>query len=198
MVKTGLLLSGGMDSVALAFWRRPDVAFTVDYGQLAAKGEIRAARQIAKELDVAHEVLAIDCRQLGSGDMAGIPASAIAPVPEWWPFRNQMLVTFAAARAVSLGVGQLLVGSVASDESHQDGKAEFYVLLDRLLEFQEGGIRVTAPGIAMTTEELVRTSGISLSQLSWAHSCHKGEFACGDCRGCYKYHSVMELLEAMQ
>ena len=29
---TGLLLSGGIDSSALAFWKRPQVCFTVDYG----------------------------------------------------------------------------------------------------------------------------------------------------------------------
>jgi 7-cyano-7-deazaguanine synthase len=40
---TGLLLSGGMDSVALAYWLRPDVAFTIDYGQLSAEGELRSA-----------------------------------------------------------------------------------------------------------------------------------------------------------
>ena len=32
-----LLLSGGMDSIALAFWKRPEIAITIDYGQRAAE-----------------------------------------------------------------------------------------------------------------------------------------------------------------
>lgn len=193
-MKTAILLSGGIDSTSLAYWVRPDIAFTINYGQLAARGEIRAARQVATELDIHHEVLSIDCRQLGSGDMVGTDPIPLAPVQEWWPFRNQMLVTFAAARAVALGVEQLLVGSVASDGTHSDGRAEFYTLLDQLVSSQEGGIRVLAPAIGLSSEELVRTSGIPLPILLWSHSCHRNEFACGNCRGCFKYQEVMDLI----
>ena len=92
-----LLLSGGMDSIALAFWKRPEIAITIDYGQRAAEAEVTAARQVARELGIQHEVIAIDCTAIGSGDMAGSIALEIAPVPEWWPFRNQLLVTLYAA-----------------------------------------------------------------------------------------------------
>ena len=37
-LKTGLLLSGGMDSIAIAWWKRPQWAITFDYGQTAAEG----------------------------------------------------------------------------------------------------------------------------------------------------------------
>ena len=36
-MKTALLLSGGMHSVAIAWWRRPNIAITIDYGQLPAE-----------------------------------------------------------------------------------------------------------------------------------------------------------------
>ena len=42
-MKTALLLSGGMDSIAIAWWKRPDIALTLDYGQQAANAEIKAA-----------------------------------------------------------------------------------------------------------------------------------------------------------
>ncbi|HDT5864788.1 TPA: 7-cyano-7-deazaguanine synthase, partial [Aeromonas hydrophila subsp. hydrophila] len=61
-MKTGLLLSGGMDSVALAWWKRPDMAFTLNYGQLAAQAEIDAAKIICQELKIPHQVIEIDCR----------------------------------------------------------------------------------------------------------------------------------------
>src|SRR5205814_718371 len=94
LIKRALLLSGGMDSVALAWGLRPDLAITMDYGQLAARGEIRAANAVCQTLRVPHRVVRVDCRCLGSGDMAGTDSMPMAPVSEWWPFRNQLVITF--------------------------------------------------------------------------------------------------------
>src|SRR5690242_18606450 len=90
-----ILLSGGIDSVALAFWKRPSTAITVNYGQRAAVAEVRAAAQVSRLLGMRHEVLEIDCSTLGSGDLANSPPAPLAPTTDWWPFRNQLLVTFA-------------------------------------------------------------------------------------------------------
>ena len=185
-----LLLSGGMDSIAVAYWQRPELAFTVDYGQRAAEAEISAAAQVADELDIQHEVISIDCSQIGSGDMAGSDAIDIAPVPEWWPFRNQLLITFSAARGVKLGVSEIMTGSVASDSSHADGRPGFYQAMDTVTSYQEGGIRVSAPALEMTTVELVQLSSVPREILAWAHSCHTGNLACGQCRGCIKHYEV--------
>jgi 7-cyano-7-deazaguanine synthase len=179
-----------MDSLALAWWLRPPYAFTVDYGQAAAAGEVRAAVQACAELGIAHEVLVVDASSLGSGDLAGRPPLAAAPVREWWPFRNQFLLTVAGMRAVALGVQRLLAGSVAADGAHRDGTAAFYDHADRLFAMQEGGIRIEAPAIALTTAALVRRAGAPRSFMAWAHSCHTGPFACGACRGCWKQAEV--------
>lgn len=192
---TGILLSGGIDSAALARWKQPDVALTINYGQRSALGEIRAAKKITEELSIAHEVVSVDLQHLGSGDLAGTPPSSLAPAPEWWPFRNQMLATIAAMRAIALGIDTLLFGAVATDNVHADGRPAFFALLDQLTSMQEGGIRVSAPAIGMTTLELVRCSGIDLHVLAWCHSCHTADFACGNCRGCFKYESIMYALE---
>lgn len=185
-----LLLSGGMDSIAVAFWQRPEIAITIDYGQRAAEAEIAAASQVAREIGMQHEIITIDCRAIGSGDMAGNDALGVAPVPEWWPFRNQLLVTFAAARGIVLGVTEVMTGSVLSDGTHADGRPEFYDAMDRVTAVQEGGIRISAPALTMTTAELVRHSGVPREILAWAHSCHTGNLACGQCRGCVKHYHV--------
>jgi 7-cyano-7-deazaguanine synthase len=190
-VKRAVLLSGGIDSIALANWKRPEVAFTIDYGQSAAAGEIRAATKVAHILGITHEVISVDCSSLGSGDLVNLPPSSIAPAPEWWPFRNQMLVTFAAMRGSALGVEQIMVGSVAGDDFHSDGTAEFYRRLDAVVNLQEGQVKVTAPALGMNSYDLIVKSGASLPLLSWAHSCHRAEFACGECRGCNKHREVM-------
>lgn len=194
MSGAAILLSGGVDSTALAFWRRPTLAITIDYGQASAKGEIRAAKQIARELSITHDVLQIDCTALGSGDLAGRPAVAAAPAPEWWPYRNQLLITLAAMKAMPLEITTLLVGSVKSDSFHTDGRAEFYEQIDHLLAMQEGCLRVEAPAISYTAAELVKHSQIPQSILRWTHSCHKADYACGACRGCWKRQNVLDEL----
>lgn len=185
-----LLLSGGMDSVAIAAWKRPRMAFTIDYGQRAAAAEIAASRQVCHDLCIDHEVIQASTAGLGSGDMSEAPALDAAPASDWWPFRNQLLVTLAGMRCVARGVTELMIGSVASDEIHADGRAEFFDALNTLLAVQEGGLRVSAPALAMTTAQLVARSGIRPEVFAWAHSCHLGCTACGQCRGCVKHIEV--------
>jgi 7-cyano-7-deazaguanine synthase len=189
-----VLLSGGVDSIALAYWQRPEVTITVDYGQKAAATEVAVAAEVSKRLGARHRIVCVNCAQLGSGDMADSQPLEMAPVPEWWPFRNQLLLTLAGMRAIALGVTELIVGSVQSDDSHADGRGTFYERADALMSMQEGGIRVLAPAIGMTTVELVRMSGVPRDLLAWAHSCHTGPLACGACRGCHKHYGVMHEL----
>ncbi len=181
-----ILLSGGMDSAALAHWKRPDLAVTIDYGQLAAPAELRAASAIAKELGIAHETVRVDCGNLGAGQMCGKPRLRGAPTPEWWPYRNQLLITLAAMKLVGAGVEELMIGTVKGDSKHADGRAEFLETIDRLVGIQEFGLRVTAPAAELSPVELIRRSRIPFDVLAWAHSCHAADLACGDCRGCAK------------
>lgn len=190
-MKTALLLSGGMDSLCIAWWLRPAVAITIDYGQLPAQAEKDAAAAVCAELGIEHHIVLIDCRSLGSGDMAGGAASDHAPASDWWPYRNQMLITFAVMKAISLGVQKLLIGTVKSDGLHADGTPEFVQAISALVVSQEGGITVEAPAIGMSTEELVVRSGVPEAILAYAHSCHKASVPCANCRGCNKYFSVL-------
>lgn len=192
--RKAILLSGGMDSIALAYWMHPEVAITLDYGQRAAEAEITAASQVANILGMEHHVLRIDCSSLGSGDLVGTIPIGDAPVSEWWPYRNQMLVTLALMKAIQVDVCELMVGSVKTDAQHTDGTAAFYQQLSKLVQMQEGCIKVTSPAIEMTTVELVRQSGIPENILMYAHSCHTSNHPCGRCHGCTKYMYVKEQL----
>jgi 7-cyano-7-deazaguanine synthase len=194
MTRTAILLSGGMDSIAIAYAHRPALAITIDYGQLPAVGEIRAAAAVADVLAMHHEVICVDLRTLGSGDLAGARAIELAPVSEWWPFRNQMLITLAAMHAITVDVQTLLIGTVKGDHAHADGRREFIEAMDAVLRLQEGGMTVEAPAIDLTAAELIRTSEVPWELLAWAHSCHVSEYACGHCRGCHKHYHTCELL----
>lgn len=191
-----LLLSGGVDSTALAAWLPCDAALTIDYGQLPAVGEINAATSVAGALSVAHDVVTVDASAVGSGLLAGSESPTVAPSAEWWPFRNQLLVTIAAAYAIGHDFDEVIIGSVAGDGvRHHDGTPGFYDALAQLIAMQEGGIRVTAPAAGMTAIDLLNHSGISLDVLAWTHSCHRSDLACGDCPGCWKRAELLAVYQ---
>ncbi|MGY2982681.1 7-cyano-7-deazaguanine synthase [Bradyrhizobium sp. USDA 4508] len=181
-----LLFSGGLDSSALAFWKRPDVCLTIDYGQRPARGEIAAAAAICRELGLRHELMTIDLRALGTGSLAGTAPAEFAKAEEFWPYRNQMLITMAGMRFISEGLKEIMIGAVRTDV-HADGKAPFLRGINRLMSIQEGSVAVTAPGLAFHPRGLLKASGFPRSLMSLTFSCHVMEYACGRCRGCEKH-----------
>lgn len=202
-----LLLSGGIDSAAVAAIIRPAQTIFIDYRQRPRVAEARAAAAVASELDLTHREISVDLSMLGAGLLSDEHVPDGWPSPEWWPFRNQLLVTLAAAWTVKNRPDvtgrdravRVLTGTVASDGNrHADGTTGFYDRLDSLVRYQEGGISVLAPAIGLTTVELVTASCVSDSVLGWTHSCHRGDLPCLDCPGCHKRAQVLERLGRLQ
>lgn len=202
-----LLLSGGIDSAALAAWLRPTHTLFIDYGQLPAAAEGAAARAIAGQLDLPHSRVGVDLSVIGAGLLSSNDAVAHSPSPEWWPFRNQLLVSIAAAWTIrhrglvaeAEHPVEIVVGSVGPDGlRHRDGSAPFYSALDALLRSQEGDLAVAAPGLQFETPELVRISGVDDATLGWTHSCHRANLPCLECPGCHKRADVLGTLDRLQ
>lgn len=193
-MSTALLLSGGMDSTAIAFWYRPDLAITINYGHASAMGEKRAASAVASELGIDHAFLTTNIAEIGSGDLAGTKPHKDAPATEWWPYRNQFLLTVASMRCLGDGISKLMIGALRTDGFHADGTPTFISAFNDLIIMQEGELEVVAPAIHLSAAELVRESEIPRELLSWAHSCHKSDIACGNCRGCWKHQETMQEL----
>jgi 7-cyano-7-deazaguanine synthase len=191
-----LLFTGGLDSTALAWMLRPEKLIFFDYGQRSAKGEERASRAVAADVGIELNVTRIDMSAFGHGTMStsGTPLTSESKTPEFWPYRNQMLITLAAMNYASEPLTEIMVGTVAGDEAHPDGSREFVAAVGNLVCLQSGVI-VSAPAIAMTTLQLIRTAGVPKAVLGWTFSCHTGEWACGSCRGCNKHRQVIECLE---
>lgn len=192
-----LLFTGGLDSTALAWMLRPERLVFFDYGQRPARGEERAARAAAAAMEIELDVRAVDMSAFGHGTMSARAASSAFPskAPEFWPYRNQMLITLAAMTYAADPLSEILVGTVVGDDAHPDGSRDFISAADELIRLQSG-VRVLAPAIDMTTLQLVRKAAVPKSVLGWTFSCHTGEWACGSCRGCNKHRQVIECLEA--
>lgn len=189
-VKKGILLSGGIDSISLAYNLKPQFAYTIDYGQTVAKREIYVSKYIAKQLGIVHKVITVDCRSLGSGTLANKENIDISPSDEWWPYRNQLLITLSAMQAIKDGVSELYLASVKSDNFHSDGTNMFYELINKLVNFQEGNIKIICPTLEYYSHELVENYDVPLDLISLAHSCHISNLACGRCSGCIKQLKV--------
>jgi 7-cyano-7-deazaguanine synthase len=188
-----LLLSGGLDSTSIAAWQRPEHCLGIDYGQRAAAAEKRAAEAVASHLGLDFSHLSVDAAAIGGGLMARKNYRLEGRTPEWWPFRNQLLITVAAAWAVVRQIDEVLIGSVSGDgDRHADGRREFYDAMTTVLRLQEGSISVSAPAIELTTATLIEVSGVDDTTLGWTHSCHVADLPCRRCPGCLKRAEVLE------
>jgi 7-cyano-7-deazaguanine synthase len=187
-----LLFSGGIESTAIAYWKRPEFLLHIDYGHRPAMGELRAARAIAKRTNLSLKEVRVDCSAIGSGELAGCAPKSCAPASSWWPFRNQLLITFGATVALDLCADILYFGSVATDRLYADNSPQFLDTLRRLIALQEGNLSLEGPAINLTTRQLVHESRIPYSLLAWTHSCHVSNWACGQCRGCLHHYRIMQ------
>ena len=187
-----LLLSGGLDSTSIAAWHRPEHCLGIDYGQQAAAAEKRAAEAVASHLGLAFSHLSVNATAIGGGLMARNSERQEGRTLEWWPFRNQLLITVAAAWAVVRQIDEVLIGSVSGDgDRHADGRPEFYDAMTTVLRLQEGSVSVSAPAIELTAATLIKVSGVDDGALGWTHSCHVADLPCGVCPGCRKRAEVL-------
>lgn len=186
-----LLFSGGVESTCLALMHNPDLLLTIDYGHKSAEGELRTSSFIANHLKMKHETLEASINSLGTGDLVGEAPLDSRKATEFWPFRNQFLITLASMKCAKDGFNEILIGTVSTDSIHEDGTKNFIEAMNRVLQQQMPTLSVSVPAIEMNTLELVKSSGISKNLLGWTFSCHKENVACGQCRGCAK---TIELL----
>lgn len=189
-IKRALLLSGGIDSICLAYGLKPEIAYTIDYGQLPANREIYVSKIICDIVGIKHEIIRVDCSSLGTGSLINKESLKISPSDEWWPFRNQLLITLALMRCIKDNVHELFLASVKSDNFHCDGSSDFYNLINNLVSYQEGNINVICESLEFYSHELAIKYNVPLEILSLAHSCHKSNIACGKCSGCLKQLKV--------
>jgi 7-cyano-7-deazaguanine synthase len=176
-----LLLSGGIDSAALALWQRPDICLTIDYGHPAFRGELRAAKIFSHEINANHEV-----RELRI-------YSSPPRRDGLWPFRNQFLISSAAAIFGNAEEVEILIGTLSTD-IYTDCTKAFIDSINRTFEVQKCSVKVSAPAINLTAKELLFQSKLPKDILGSTYSCHKSDIPCGHCPGCDKQKAFRDSL----
>ena len=204
-----VLLSGGLDSsTCLAmkvaeFGSGEVMALNIYYGQRHSR-EIASSRRIAAHygvkleefdlkaiMDGSHCPLLTDSgEEIEHGSYAEQQGRAPnGTVSTYVPFRNGLMLSIAAARALIHGCTEICYGAHADDaagSAYPDCTPEFYRSMDSAIYEGSGHIlRLSAPLIDMTKADIVR-EGLRLGvpyEMTW--SCYEGgEEPCHRCGTC--------------
>ena len=208
MEKAVVLLSGGIDSttclgVAVNKYGKDNVlALSLTYGQKHEK-ELNCAKAVAEHygvkfhsMDLSSVFIFSDCPLLQGREAIehGSYAEQIAKngegtVATYVPFRNGLMLSTAAAIAVSVDADVIYYGAHADDaagRAYPDCTPEFEEAMNEAI-FEGTGqkVRMEAPLLNMNKAEVVKL-GLSLNvpyHLTW--SCYEGkEHQCGTCGTC--------------
>jgi 7-cyano-7-deazaguanine synthase len=200
-----VLFSGGIDSTTALHWalrRSKDVqALTFDYGQ-RHKIEVRLAGIAARKLGVPRTVFKIDFGQVGGSALTD-PAirlprykklSELRPGPPatYVPFRNGVLLVFAAAWSEARSIHEIVCGfNVIDSPDYPDTRPEFVRAMERAVNagtkaaFGGSRMKITAPFIQMKKSDIIRWGLAHGADYSYSVSCYAGsEIPCGTCSSC--------------
>lgn len=204
------MLSGGLDSgVAAACFAEQagdqlSAALFCDYGQRAARPELRSAERLAARLGVElhrYELPWLEAlaRRAGAAIVspgAALPAAtAAAPGDEdsaravWVPARNAVLVAVAGALAETLGAGCVIAGFNREEAAtFPDNSRGFLEAATAFLGLgTRAGLRVVSPTLAWDKPRIVAEAqrlGFGADDF-W--SCYEGgDVPCGRCESCVR------------
>lgn len=195
--KATVVLSGGQDSTICLAWAKANFAelhaITFNYGQRHAI-EIEAAKKIASMASVPHEVVDLGSILVGTSPL--IDKAALVGhyesaeklpggiEPTFVPFRNLLLLTIAANRAVAAGSADLITGICQTDfGGYPDCRETFRNSAQETLSWAltgaATGFQIHAPLMHLTKSESVALAkGLpgAMEMLAYSHTCYDGEY----------------------
>lgn len=195
MDKAVVILSGGPDSVTVAYWAKKqsyDVyGLTFNYGQ-KAQIEIKIAKELAKEPGINHRIVDISTlSEIYQGVTSltdnDIPVTEQFTDPIIVPFRNGVFMAVAVAYADAIGANHIFYGAHGSDEPYYpDCRKEFYQAFQAAARLgTERPINIASPYSGKSKAGLLKEAvklGVPLMN-TW--SCYlDGPLHCGVCESC--------------
>jgi 7-cyano-7-deazaguanine synthase len=204
--KAVVLLSGGLDSATvLAIAKQEGFApytLAFDYNQ-RHRWELHQAQRVATAAGVAqHQVIKFDLRAFGGSALTSdieVPKGRDVGDTEipitYVPARNTIFLSFALAWAETLQSSDIFIGVNALDYSgYPDCRPEYIEAFERMANVAtkagvEGTqrLKIHAPLIAMSKEEIIRTGlalGIDYSLTSSCYDPSPAGRPCGACDSC--------------
>ena len=211
IVKAIAIVSGGMDSVTLAYLLAGQGhtlhLLSFDYGQRHVK-ELEFAAKCAADLGAKHDV--IDLSVL-TPFLSGSALTDDIDVPEGHyaapnmrltvvPNRNAIMLAIAYAVAVAEGAGMVATGVHAGDHPiYPDCRPEFIEAFNQMERHATDGhaadgLHLYAPFVHMTKAEIVALGAALFVPYADTWSCYKGGSAhCGVCGTCVERREAFQL-----
>lgn len=198
MKRAVVLVSGGLDSATCLWWALREgyepVALSFDYGQRHAV-ELQAAARLAQQAQVHHEVLRVPLDQIGGSALTdtGIEVPKNRAIDKtipvtYVPGRNTVFLALALSTAEAIGAEAIVIGANALDYSgYPDCRPEYVEAWNRLIASLGLAIRVEAPLIDLSKQqigEFAKELGVPVDE---THSCYDPDAeggACGACDSC--------------
>jgi 7-cyano-7-deazaguanine synthase len=207
-MKALVLFSGGLDSTVLATQLKAEGAETrllsIDYGQRHAR-ELKRAEQIAKSLELSHQVLRLpDLGPLLGGssltdDNVELPEGHYAEESmkaTVVPNRNMILLALAGGHALSIKFDTIAYAAHAGDHTiYPDCRPEFADAMETALGLADWEkLSLHRPFVHLSKTDLVKKGAQLGAPLHLSWSCYAGrEIHCGKCGTCVERKEAFAL-----
>ncbi len=209
MVKSAILLSGGLDSLVSLGLKKEELnitlALTFDYGQKSAKQEIETSKKICEYYNVEHKVIKLDwlkdithtalCSdaEVPTGDALNNLENSAKSV--WVPNRNGLFLNIAGSFADANGFDYILIGANKEEgQTFPDNTQEFIDAVNREFKYStRKQPNIIAPLINCDKNDIVMLALKNSIPLELVRSCYQGaERHCGICESCVRLKSALD------
>jgi len=205
-MKTVLLLSGGIDSTALAVdllaQGQQVEAISFDYGQRHVR-ELEAARAVAQCLNIPQIVVALDLARIAP---TSSQTSREIPVPKGHyadesmritvvPNRNMCMLSLATAHAIASGAECVAYAAHKGDHAiYPDCRPAFVYAMEKVMALCDyEPIRLLAPYAALSKADIVLRGANFGAPFALTYSCYAGEaLHCGACGTCVERREAFQ------
>ena len=205
-----VLLSAGLDSAYNLLRAKLEgkvlLALTFDYGQRAAKAEVKASRSLCEHLGVSHEVIALPWFQKFSksaltAQEADLPKAKEVVIQDleiskmtasrvWVPNRNGIFLNIAAGFAEGLGANRVIAGfNLEEAKTFDDNSKGFVEAANKSFEFSTANhVQVVSYSIEMEKPQILKSYLDLGGQRDWLWPCYEGfDEWCGVCESCQRF-----------
>ena len=215
MNKAIVLLSGGLDSVvSLSVIKEKCteiIALTFNYGQKSYLAEKKAAEQVSQYYKIENKVIDLDWLSvistsslttkdtipyISKDNLDNISIAQNTAKSVWVPNRNGLFVNIAACFAEAYNYDTIIIGANKEEgTTFKDNTIKFVNAINTSLENSVNSkIKLVAPLINMTKEEIVNIAIQQNVPLELIHSCYISEEKhCGFCESCQRLKRALEL-----
>lgn len=199
------VLSGGLDSVVATsvYSKEYEItAITFNYGQQSFEQELKASKIICDKMSMKHVVIDLpwlkkisdssltndkEIPKVDYDDLDNPDKSIDSAKSVWVPARNTVFSSIALAFAESNHAEIIIVGwDYEEAVTFPDNSKEYLEAFNETIKYGSfDDIKIKAPLIDMSKEEIVKTGIIYNAPMELSYSCYEGtDLHCGVCESC--------------